>query len=90
MNEELILEGFARELVNKIQLMRKEADFNVSDRIKISVQSSEIVDKAFKAHHDYIMGETLTLEVVAEPGAGAFVKEWKVNDQMATISVERI
>jgi len=90
LDEELILEGFARELVNKIQLMRKEADFNVSDRIKISVQSSEIVDKALNAHQDYIMGETLALEVVSEPGTDAFAKEWKVNDQMAAISVERI
>ncbi len=90
LSEELILEGFARELVNKIQLMRKEAGFNVSDRIKMSVQSSEIVDNALNVHRDYIMGETLALEVVAEPGADAFVKEWKVNDQMAAISVERL
>ncbi|MFQ6043123.1 MAG: isoleucine--tRNA ligase, partial [Candidatus Poribacteria bacterium] len=43
LTDELISEGFARELINKLQLMRKEADFHVSDRIKISVQSTEIV-----------------------------------------------
>jgi len=90
LTDELISEGFARELVNKIQLMRKEADFQVSDRIKISVQSSEIVQSALTAHQDYIMGETLALEIVEEPTPEAFVKEWKVNDQMAVISVERV
>ncbi len=89
LTDELISEGFARELVNKIQLMRKEADFNISDRIKISVQSTEIVENTLQAYRDYIMGETLALEIVPEPGPGAFVKEWKVNDQQAVISVER-
>jgi len=90
LTDELISEGFARELVNKIQLMRKEADFHVSDRIKISVQSMEIVQNALATHRDYIMGETLALEIVQKPGPEAFVKEWKVNDQVAVISVERV
>ena len=90
LTDELISEGFARELVNKVQLMRKEADFHVSDRIKISVQSTEIVENTLQAYRDYIMGETLALEIVPEPGPGAFVKEWKVNDQQAVISVERV
>jgi len=90
LTDELISEGFARELVNKLQLMRKEADFHISDRIKISVQSAEIVQNALAAHRDYIMGETLALEIVQEPGPRAFVKEWKVNDQDAVISVERV
>jgi len=89
LTDELISEGFARELVNKIQLMRKEADFHISDRIKISVQSTEIVQNALTAHRNYIMGETLALEIVQESGPEAFVKEWKVNDQIAVISVER-
>ncbi|MFQ6044718.1 MAG: DUF5915 domain-containing protein, partial [Candidatus Poribacteria bacterium] len=63
--------------------------FHVSDRIKISVQSTEIVQSALAVHRDYIMGETLALEIVPEPGPEAFVKEWKVNDQVAVISVER-
>jgi len=90
LTDELISEGFARELVNKIQLMRKEADFHVSDRIKISVRSTEIVQNALAAHRDYIMGETLALEIVQAPGPEAFVKEWKVNDQIAVNSVERV
>jgi isoleucyl-tRNA synthetase len=90
LTDELVSEGFARELVNKLQLMRKEADFHVSDRIKISVQSTEIVQNALATHRDYIMGETLALEILKEPGPGAFVKEWDVNDQDAVISVERV
>jgi len=90
LTHELVLEGFARELVNKIQLMRKEADFNVADRIKLSFQSTDIVHEAFDKHRDYIKGETLTLEVVEKPGPNAFVKEWKVNGEKTLISVEQI
>ena len=57
----LTLEGLAREFVNKIQNMRKEADFNVSDRIKLSLDTtSSLVDEAFQVHQDYILRETLT------------------------------
>jgi len=90
LTHELVLEGFARELVNKIQLMRKEADFNVADRIKLSIQSTDIVHEAFDTHRDYVTGETLTIEVVDVPGPGAFVKEWKVNSEKAVISVEQV
>ena len=54
LTHELTLEGFARELVNKIQQMRKEADFNISDRISLSLESTPIVHEAFDAHRDYI------------------------------------
>lgn len=91
LTHELILEGMARELVNKIQNMRKDADFNVSDRIKLSLNtSSEQVGEAFETHRDYILTETLTTEVVESPGEKAFSLDQKLNGEPATLSVEQV
>jgi isoleucyl-tRNA synthetase len=90
LTHELILEGFARELVNKIQQIRKEADFNVSDRISLSLESTPIVHEAFGHHRDYITHETLTLHVLESPSPNAFLKSQKVNGEDATIGVEQV
>ncbi len=91
LTHELTLEGLARELVNKIQNMRKEADFNVSDRIKLSLQStSEIVKEAFAVHRDYILSETLTTDVIEVPTPNTFVLAQNLNGEQATLGVERI
>ena len=91
LTHELVLEGMARELVNKIQNMRKEADFNVSDRIKLSVKtSSALVEEAFEVHRDYILRETLTTEVVESPSENAFSLEQMLNGESATLSVEQV
>ena len=91
LTHELVLEGLARELVNKIQNMRKDADFNVSDRIKLSLtDASPLVDEAFQAHREYILRETLTTAVVDAPGENAFTLAQKLNDEQATLSVEQI
>ncbi len=91
LTHELVLEGMARELVNKIQNMRKEADFNVSDRIKLSVKtSSALVAEAFEVHRDYILRETLTTEVVELPSEKAFNLDQNLNGEQATLSVEQL
>jgi isoleucyl-tRNA synthetase len=59
LNDELINEGFARELVRSIQDARKQADLEVSDRISLGVSGTSGVEKAITAHRDYIMNETL-------------------------------
>ncbi len=91
LTHELVLEGLARELVNKIQNMRKEADFNVSDRIRLSVDtSSELVAEAFETHRAYILAETLTTAVVESPGEKAFSLNQNLNGELATLSVEQV
>ena len=62
LNEELINEGFAREIVRSIQDARKQAGLEVSDRIVLGVSGSDAVDKALAAHRDYVMNETLATE----------------------------
>ena len=91
LTHELTLEGLAREFVNKIQNMRKEADFNVSDRIKLSLDTtSPLLDEAFQVHRDYILHETLTTTVVDTPSENAFTLAQKLNGEPATLSVEQV
>ncbi len=60
LTEELIKEGIARELVNRIQNLRKESGFEVTDKIKVHLQPSDSLEKAVLANEDYIKSETLT------------------------------
>ena len=86
---ELIEEGYVRELVSKIQTMRKEADFNVTDHIEITISGSEKVCEIALAKTADIVGDTLADSLtVAEPQG--FVKEWDINDQKVTIGVKRV
>ena len=58
---ELVAEGLAREFVSKVQNLRKEADFEVTQRIAIAFQADDAVAAAVMAHRDYVMAETLAL-----------------------------
>jgi isoleucyl-tRNA synthetase len=60
---ELRAEGFAREIVRRIQDFRKKADFDISDRISLVYQASPLLKDAIQAHQDYIKEETLSLEM---------------------------
>ncbi len=61
LSQPLILEGIARELVNKINTLRKESGFAVTDRIDVKIQTSPEVRTAFEAHREYICHETLAI-----------------------------
>ncbi|NQU31510.1 MAG: isoleucine--tRNA ligase, partial [Anaerolineae bacterium] len=63
---ELIAEGLAREFVRRVQDLRKAAEFDVSDRIKVYLTASTELQASVDAHREYIMGETLTIELVFE------------------------
>jgi len=90
MSAELIQEGFAREIINKVQFMRKEADFNVTDRIKLYIKSTDFLHEAIENCRDYIMSETLSKEMMAEPSDSMYTKEWSINGEAAVIGVEQI
>ena len=85
---ELLEEGFVREIISKVQTMRKEADFEVMDRIKVTYNGSEKAEKIFAEHSDEIGGEVLADKVVKAEPAG-YVKEWKINGEAVTIGVEK-
>ena len=64
LNDELIAEGYARDLVNRIQNLRKEKGFNVTDRIQVRVSQHIDIDKAIKGYAEYIKSETLAESLV--------------------------
>lgn len=86
LNEELELEGLARELVNKINTMRREADFAVSDRIYITLQTTERVKRCFENYGDYIKGEVLATSVEFGPCDGT---EWDLNGELTIIALRK-
>ena len=63
-SEELKQEGIARELVNRIQNIRKDSGFEVTDKIKVQLQRDGLLEEAILKNEDYIKSETLTSELV--------------------------
>ncbi|MBD3381049.1 MAG: isoleucine--tRNA ligase [candidate division Zixibacteria bacterium] len=89
LSEDLVMEGYARELINKIQNMRKSADFNVTDRIKVAVKSTDPIDKTLDKFGEYIKTETLADEMARGEVKGEVTQDWDINGQPATITVSR-
>ena len=87
---ELKAEGLAREIVRRIQTQRKNADFNIEDRITTWYTASGEFEPIFAEWSDYIKSETLTTELTAgEPPADAFVEEHKIDGLEIKIGVKR-
>ena len=85
---ELIEEGFVKELISKIQTMRKDSDFNVMDRINVTLAGNDKLLEIAKANEATI--STVVLSDSISDGDGANGKEWDVNGEKVTISVERV
>ena len=88
LSEELLEEGFVREIISKVQTMRKEAGFEVMDKIAVSYEGTEKAEKVFADNASTIADETLALEVTKAVPAG-YTKEWKINGEAVTIGVEK-
>jgi isoleucyl-tRNA synthetase len=86
LTEELVNEGFVRELVSKIQTMRKEADFNVTDRIRIGLAGNEKLYALAQNNMEQIASDTLATELTETLSDNA--KEWDINGEKVTLSVE--
>ena len=85
---ELVKEGLAREFVRRVQDLRKQADFDIADRITLYVQASPGLAAAIQAHREYITGETLTLVLVyAPPPQGAANASLEFDGEQATVGV---
>ncbi|MCH5333161.1 MAG: isoleucine--tRNA ligase [Agathobacter sp.] len=85
---ELIEEGFVRELISKIQTMRKEAGFEVMDHIAVGYASGEKVAGIFAKYGADIMQEVLAERLEAGKLAG-YQKEWDINGESVTLAVEK-
>ena len=85
---ELLEEGFVREIISKIQTMRKEADFEVTDKIVVSLEGNQVIEGIFRVHEAEIKSEVLAEEVVYNEVKG-YTKEWKINSESVTFGVEK-
>ena len=86
---ELIEEGFVREIISKIQTMRKEAGFEVMDKIKVYAHGNDKIQEVMKAHEDEIKSEVLADEMVLGETDG-YVKEWNINKETVTMGVKKL
>ena len=85
---ELIEEGFVRELISKIQTMRKDAGFEVMDRIKVYVEGNDKLGDVMKKNEAQISGVVLSDEIVLGQALG-FAKEWDINGESVKLGVEK-
>jgi isoleucyl-tRNA synthetase len=87
LNEDLIVEGFAREVVNTLNTMRREADFSVTDRITVCIKTSQKAKEWVEAWMPYIQEETLATSITFGENSG---QSWDLNGEMATIAIKRV
>ncbi len=88
LTEELIEEGFVYEIISKIQTMRKDADFEVMDHIKVSINGNDKLAAITSRNQEAIAGKVLADEMLTDV-ALAVSKEWNVNGEEVTISIEK-
>lgn len=84
LTDDLLLEGIAREIVNKVNTMRREANFEVTDRIRVCMHTTDRVKQCFAIYGDYIRNEVLAVSVEFGDCKGA---EWDLNGEIATIAI---
>ena len=86
---ELIEEGFVRELISKVQTMRKEAGFEVTDRVVVYAKDNQKIEKILEEHREEIKSEVLADDIVTG-SANGYVKEWNINGETVTMGVEKV
>ncbi len=87
LTDDLIAEGYAREFVNRVQNMRKDADFDVIDKIRIFYESDEKFIKYIIQFSDYITRETLANELISGISENGFSENWDIGDYKCKISI---
>ncbi len=88
LTDELIEEGFVREIISKIQTMRKEAGFDVMDRIKVYTDNNEKLNAIMLRNKEEISGDVLADDIVCNEVNG-YSKEWNINGEKMTLGVEK-
>ena len=88
MTQELIEDGFVREIISKVQTQRKETGFEVTDRIRLCYSGNNRIAEIFEANTAFIADEVLASEVLA--GEGINAREWDINGETCILSVEKM
>ncbi len=89
LTEELIEEGFVREIISKLQSMRKDAGFQVTDHIRVYHQGSGKVEAVLQKHQSEIMASVLG-ESCTCGALGGYTAEWDVNGEQTSFGVEKV
>ncbi len=85
---ELLEEGFVREIISKVQTMRKEAGFEVMDKIRLSYEADQKVRDIFDAHKEQIQSEVMASEL-AQGNLSGYQKGWNINGEHVELGVEK-
>ena len=85
---ELIKEGMLREIVSKVQTMRKEAGFEVMDHIVLSVEVNDMIAGVLSENEAFVMEEVLADKIIT--GTAAYNKQWNINGEDVTLGVEKV
>ena len=88
LSQELIEEGFVREIISKVQTMRKEAGFEVMDKIVVYSAGNEKLEDLMKTYRDEILGDVMAADVRFDEMKG-YTKEWNINGESVTLGVEK-
>lgn len=88
LTEDLLMEGLAREIVNKVNTMRRDQGLAVSDRIRLVLDTTDRVRDCFTQHGDFINGEILAIEVLFGTAEGGTA--WDLNGEAATITFQKV
>ncbi len=89
LNDELIEEGFVRELVSKLQTMRKDSGFEVMDHIKVFESGNDRIKAILERNGDYIKTQVLADDILTNAEC-ASAKEWNINGETVTLGVEKV
>ena len=87
LTEDLILEGLAREFVRKVQSLRKDNDYVITDRINVYYDGDDRLDKTIDVYNEYIKNETLAVELIKD---SSLVDAYDMNGVMVKVKTERI
>jgi isoleucyl-tRNA synthetase len=91
LSRELQYEGLARDIVRRIQALRKEAGFNIDDRIEVYYTGDRRVEEAFEVEGDYIAEETLSIALIkGQPPEDAWTKDFDIDGLQMRVGVKRI
>ena len=92
LTEALIEEGFVRELISKVQTMRKDAGFEVTDHIVLNIRGNEKIAALAEKYEELLKNTVLSDEIHSESDENRedFTKEWNLNGELVTLSVRRV
>jgi isoleucyl-tRNA synthetase len=90
LNEDLVAEGLAREFVNRVQNMRKDAGFQVTDRIRVFYEATPALRRAIRKKEDYIREEILSTSLDDGFNQGEYTQDWEIEREKIRIGIERV